>query len=617
MRQSVLILFIFTVILQGCISKVNRDYDIIVAGGGTGGVSAAIQAARLGCRVLLLEETDWLGGQMSAAGVGTMDEGTPHIRRSGIYNEFCSRVSEYYRDLGMVNNVCYFSVNSFSVEPHVAQKVLYDMINEVNSGSDGCIDVKLTSKVTEVLKEGRTVNGVKVESGIKEKEVEEYGCTVLIDATEYGDVIPLSGARYRIAKHTSDSVDLSSNVQDFTWTAIVKEYKDGIPDNLKMNVKPRDYEKYIRHLSYIRNYANDGYNVYANPTSWNSIAHYRGMPDSGIKAITDSTVKTELNIAQNDVPMKVKDCIDPDARFLREIELRNKTLALLYYIQNELGLNWSVDPNEKFDTPFNIANTDRMIAKDSSFAPYRDILVHFPVMAYVRESVRIIGEHTLISTEIDRTKEPHVFYDAISINDYPEDLHGSKKMTDMDVDIDPGGKSAAEAHDWNSRTGPFQVPLRAFIPESVDGLIAAEKNISQSRLVNGATRLQPSTMINGQAAGNLAALSVKYSVPPREIPHILVQWEQLKAKSPIWFKQITDIPVESESWNYAQLALAYGYLEMPGNRFFPQDPVSAEDLERIKSEYGFDSDEYKNQIVTRIELSRILIDTELEKAWNN
>ena len=54
-------------------------------------------------------------------------------------------------------------------------------------------------------------------------------------------------------------------------------------------------------------------------------------------------------------------------------------------------------------------------------------------------------------------------------------------------------------------TGPFQVPFEVFIPEKVDGLVLAEKNISQSRLVSGATRLQPITMLTGQAAGAIRA----------------------------------------------------------------------------------------------------------------
>ena len=60
--------------LNTATKDLTAEYDVVVAGAGTGGCGAAIQAARLDCRVLLLEETDWIGGQMAAAGVTTMDE---------------------------------------------------------------------------------------------------------------------------------------------------------------------------------------------------------------------------------------------------------------------------------------------------------------------------------------------------------------------------------------------------------------------------------------------------------------------------------------------------------------------------------------------------------------
>ncbi|HRZ93463.1 MAG TPA: FAD-dependent oxidoreductase, partial [Candidatus Paceibacterota bacterium] len=49
--------------------QIREEYDVVIAGAGTGGFGAAVQAARLGAAVLLLEETDWIGGQMTAAAV--------------------------------------------------------------------------------------------------------------------------------------------------------------------------------------------------------------------------------------------------------------------------------------------------------------------------------------------------------------------------------------------------------------------------------------------------------------------------------------------------------------------------------------------------------------------
>jgi len=58
------------------------ECEVLVAGGGMGGVAAALAAARRGCRTCLIEETDWLGGQLSAQGVSALDEHTVTLRVS-------------------------------------------------------------------------------------------------------------------------------------------------------------------------------------------------------------------------------------------------------------------------------------------------------------------------------------------------------------------------------------------------------------------------------------------------------------------------------------------------------------------------------------------------------
>src|SRR5947209_5330738 len=63
-------------------SPVDASCDVLVVGGGTGGVAAALAAARRGCSVCLVEETDWLGGQLTSQGVAALDE-HPHIETFG------------------------------------------------------------------------------------------------------------------------------------------------------------------------------------------------------------------------------------------------------------------------------------------------------------------------------------------------------------------------------------------------------------------------------------------------------------------------------------------------------------------------------------------------------
>ena len=593
------------------ISSIKSSYNIIVAGAGTGGWATAIQSARMGNTVLLLEETDWIGGQMTAAGVSTMDEGTIDIRNHGIYTEFYNRTNDYYRNMNKTVGTVYYNARNFGIEPHVAQKILYQFIDETNALGVGKIDVSLYSKIESVDIKNNNVEGV----GISVNKQGEYKkiavkCKILVDATEYGDVIPLTGAKYRIAKCTSDNIDSKALIQDFTWTAIVKEYIDGIPSKLKMEIAPPGYnsKNELNRFKYIRLNVPNKYNVYSNPTSWNTVAHYRGLPNSETTGIDNYTTKTSLNIAQNDVSTKVEDTEDTSLRWKKDVELRLKTLNLLYYFQKELGLKWSVATIEGYDTPYNKANVQKMIQENPQLKPYEEILIHFPIMPYVRESRRMIGTYTLVSADIDRVRGIRAFKDVISINDYAEDLHGSKKAENMDLDVDP------KLHDEGWHVGPFQIPFSVFIPEKIDGFLVAEKNFSQSRLVNGATRLQPSTMLNGQAVGNIASLAIKNKIQPRKLDPVLVQKAQLDAKAPLFTKVISDIPVGSDLWKAVQLCLVHGMIKLDNNRYFPEDPMTMDEIEKIIQDNKITGLKFPDGVITKSKVALLLSGWLIEKA---
>jgi NADPH-dependent 2,4-dienoyl-CoA reductase/sulfur reductase-like enzyme len=91
-RYYLMVFLLFSRVSNSIAQTARRNYDIVIAGAGTGGTAAALSAARMGADVALLEETDWIGGQPSAAAVSTMDEGSSPIPPSGIYREFLARI---------------------------------------------------------------------------------------------------------------------------------------------------------------------------------------------------------------------------------------------------------------------------------------------------------------------------------------------------------------------------------------------------------------------------------------------------------------------------------------------------------------------------------------------
>ena len=129
MRKKILSFILFLIVIffvPSCYANEIKDsYSIIIAGGGTGGTAAAIQASRMGADVLIIEPTYMLGGQATAAGVSTMDD-MSRIE-SGIYKEFIDRVKNYYGNMKKSINTPYWKEHGKAFEPSIGDKILKDM----------------------------------------------------------------------------------------------------------------------------------------------------------------------------------------------------------------------------------------------------------------------------------------------------------------------------------------------------------------------------------------------------------------------------------------------------------------------------------------------------------
>ena len=98
------------VVLAGCSLRTAEKVDVLVVGGGTSGVAAGLQSARMGARTFIIEETDWLGGMLTAAGVSAVDGN--YRLRAGIWGEFLDSLVMHYGGsdslkTGWVSNVLF------------------------------------------------------------------------------------------------------------------------------------------------------------------------------------------------------------------------------------------------------------------------------------------------------------------------------------------------------------------------------------------------------------------------------------------------------------------------------------------------------------------------------
>jgi hypothetical protein len=544
--------------------RIGADYDIVVAGAGTGGWAAAVQAARMGARVLLIDETDWIGGQMACAAVTTMDEDSVWmkfpVRERGIYREFHESMVTHYHTLDKDPLVAYYGYpdqHEGGYEPKVARAVLQGFIQEARERKS-VLDLSLRTRVSAVQKSGDTVTGVTLE--FDNAEPVQIGCKVLIDATEYGDIIPLTGARYRVGNSTSDKVDPAALVQDHTWTCVVREYPEGVPEHLRIKEPPPGYESGSGKR--YRKFTNDGMMLWGaagkgikGSRHWRVFFAWRGMvdTDSPLTGLRSAERHTQCGFnGGNDYPVTAATIENPAQRLLDEREGIYKTLGALYYFQHELGVNWSLAEDEGYNTAYNRAKMKALDLRPD----LEKIAVHLPQQPYVRECRRIIGVQTLTAHDLGRFEHAKHVRTAVAMGDYFMDLDHGKTAHAIEPDLDAG--------ELPTGGGPFQLPFEVFIPERIDAFIPAEKNMSQSRLANGATRLQPITMLTGQAAGTIAALSVKHGIQPRALNSIHVQQSLLESGCTLIQRWYADVPWGTETWRATQLLALHRIMDRPG-----------------------------------------------------
>ncbi|MBI5148635.1 FAD-dependent oxidoreductase [Candidatus Pacearchaeota archaeon] len=460
----------------------EKIYDVIVVGGSSSGVAAAIQSARLGAKTVLIEETDWLGGMYSAAGVSGFD-GNPSVgpdpitgsgwvghtsaMTTGIFKEVVDKIRDYYKNKGLSNwsNPGNCSVSYMCFEPHVADQVLKQMVLSTKN-----LDIFYKTEVITVLKNESTVLGVKTKdiNGIQNT----FKAAVTIDATEYGDIIGLSGAKYKLGResraetnepHAPQTTDLCTN--PYTFVLILKDYRVN-----KTISKPADYvasryECSIKHPGC----PNATY-------SWDEFVRYLRLTPNKI------AINWPAHVYGNDFLGSNIITVSKEQRKKEFEKSKNYSLGFLYYIQTVLGKNtWGIADDE-------YSTADKL-----------------PLIPYIRESRRIVGlikiKEQDISASLSSGPRALLRNDSIAIGDYPIDLHKCS-ISDTGTGI---------------LTWPFQIPYGSLIPLDMDGLIAAEKSISQTHIASGATRLQPVVTLIGQAAGAAAALSAQQNVQPRDL----------------------------------------------------------------------------------------------------
>ncbi|KAA6351767.1 hypothetical protein EZS27_000892 [termite gut metagenome] len=481
------IILLATILLCSCDND-KQVIDIAVIGGGASGVPAGVQSARMGMKTILIEETEWLGGMLTGAGVSATDGN--HNLPAGMWGEFRDSLSNYYSGLdslrtGWVSNTLF--------EPSVGNKILNNITQKEKN-----LTVLTRTTIKNIIRNDEYWQ-IEIEDSAHKKQV--IKAKIVIDATELGDVAKLCGASYDIGMESKevtgeDIAPQQANhiIQDLTYVAVLKDYKKEITIE-----KPEGYNP----------------DLFACACD-NPLCISPKEPDrvwSKDKMITYGKLpqnKYMINwpIEGNDYYVNIIE-MTPQDRQITLQKAKDHTLCFVYFIQHELGYN-----------TFGLA--------DDEF-PTKDKL---PLIPYYRESRRI---HGLVRFTLNHITKPYeqkdkLYRTCIAVGDYPVDHHHNQYKGDEEL-----------PNLYFYPIPSYGLPLGTLIPKDVEELIVAEKSISVSNIVNGTTRLQPVVMQIGQAAGILATLAIKSDIRIKDVSVRAVQEQMLNAKG--YLLPYLDVPV--------------------------------------------------------------------------
>lgn len=501
--------------------------DVVIAGGGLGGCAAALAALRNGLRVILTEETDWIGGQLTQQGVPPDEH--RWIETHGatrLYRDFREGVRKYYKTHypltetarerthlnpgdGAVSRLCH--------EPRVALAILNARLAPYISS--GRLTLLLEHKVTQSAVSGNRVQSVTAVSARDGKQ-KVLSAPYFVDATELGDLLPLTGTEYVTGSesrkdtrelHASDNAD-PQNHQSFTMVFAV----DYIPGGNHVIEKPREYEFWKNYVPKLDkpwsgrlldlNYSSPqtlapkalGFHPegIATGDKLNLWLYRRIINRNNFEPGTYESDITIVNWPQNDyMPGNLIDVSEKE--FRKHIDRSKQlSLSLLYWLQTE-----APRPDGGKGWPGLRLRKDIMGTADG--------MAKYP---YVRESRRIKAVFTVLEEHVGAENRAMItgqpsgnkaadFYDSVGIGYYHIDLHPSS-----------GGNNYI---DFPSL--PFQIPLGALLPVRMENLLPANKNIGTTHITNGCYRLHPVEWSIGEAVGMLVKYSLEKNLTPRAV----------------------------------------------------------------------------------------------------
>ena len=531
--KKVLFLFIW---FSPCLgfSQKNFEADVVIYGGTSAGIAAAVEVARSGYTVLVVSPDMHLGG-LSSNGLGYTDTGDKTVI-GGIAKEFYKELYQHYNkpeawiwqkkeeygNRGQ-NTVAMDESSMWIFEPHVAEGIFENWVKEYKIKV--LRNEYLLREKGGLLKKNNSISQFKTLSG------KTITGKYFIDATYEGDLMAAAGVTYHVGREANRVYDEKFNgvhkdvrhhghyfKTPVSAYNIVGDSKSGLLPEISALSPGKNGEGDQRLQAYCyrlcMSFHPENRVAFPKPDNYNPKRYelLKRVLDSGWNEVFDKfdvipNKKTDTN---NHGPFSSdyigKNYAYPEADYAtrRSIleEHENYQKGYLYFLQN--------DPS----VPQNIHTEMQKwgLAKDE-FVENN----HWPYQIYVREARRMIGDyvmnenHTLGKIDIKR---------PIGMGSYSLDSHNAQRYLTEDGFVQNEGDIGVHP------PKPYSIDYGALLPKEKEcNNLLVPVCVSSSHTAFGSIRMEPVFMILGQSAAAAAVLSIKYKTSPQKL-----DFERLRAK---------------------------------------------------------------------------------------
>jgi hypothetical protein len=517
-------------------------YDVVVYGGTSGGVTAAIQAARMGKSVVLIEPTAHIGG-LTSGGLGATDIGNKSAI-GGLSREFYRKVGTYYRQPSAWKYGTFDSYTEkrkggaeeelWTFEPHVAETIFREWLAEFKVP---VVRERLDLK-DGVTKDGVTKDGVTKSVGrisaIKMESGRSFSGRMFIDATYEGDLMAKAGCSYHVGREANSVYGETLNgvqvgqAHSHQFIKDVDPYvktgdpssgllpliqaeplgKDGegdrhvqaynfrmcttdVPENRRAWPKPDGYDP-ARFELLLRNFEAGDHRV-----PWNPIF----MPNRKTDTNNNFAISTDFIGANFDYPDG--DYATRD-RIFREHVLYQQ--GLMYTLANNPRVPESVR-----------AQFQRLgLAKDE----FQDS-DNWPHQMYVREARRLISEYVMTQHNCQGRIECD---DPVGMGAYNMDSHNVHRFVTKDGNVRNEG-------DIQVGVSPYPISYRSIRPKKIEcENLLVPVCLAASHIAYGSIRMEPVFMDLGQSAATAACQAIDANVAVQEIDYAKLKERLLEEK---------------------------------------------------------------------------------------